>query len=388
MKFYSLIVIKIIFTLFFVTLSLSNKKFKKTALKNKVLKNKSHKNINYNEPLNKYHNTSLDIKPDSQTKHVQDIFNNNISEVSNHLNPLWNNYAYSHKGTTPKWNGNSKYNYQIPYVDNSLIKKHISSPVVNKHHKDRIIPNELPTTTYSKSYFDYPLRHRVEGANIPQSTTRISEYHINPWSSKKVPILTTKGTMYHNTGSSISDYNHAYNNKNIADDLIENNNYINFIQNKEKNSNAKAKRLKSKFSKNNKKSNSGLKKNKDIILAAKIEKIPLEASDDELLNNNKANIKENSDNNTINRYHTKDKNITEHTDIDLTSRNNIDNKKNIKNNLDTTKKEIELIRSDAVKNLQNAETKLRKIQSLSNVNNANGKIKTPIKTTNLKDNNI
>lgn len=65
----------------------------------------------------------------------------------------------------------------------------------------RIIADELPPVTYSRSSFDMPMRRDVLQADIPISTTRTIETNIDPRFPPKKQVQVVRGTLYHGTGS-------------------------------------------------------------------------------------------------------------------------------------------------------------------------------------------
>lgn len=77
----------------------------------------------------------------------------------------------------------------------------ISSPMPKPENYNRVIADEFPQTTFSRSYFDTPLRNEVQQINIPTAITKVTTERYDPRVPLKQPVSTFSGTLLHNTGS-------------------------------------------------------------------------------------------------------------------------------------------------------------------------------------------
>ena len=71
----------------------------------------------------------------------------------------------------------------------------------------RIIANEFPGKTYSKSVYDMPLQSEVIGVNLPTSRTTQVEYGVDPRYPAKTLVNSLVGHVNHNTASTLSTVN-------------------------------------------------------------------------------------------------------------------------------------------------------------------------------------
>lgn len=92
----------------------------------------------------------------------------------------------------------------------------------------RVIAKDFPAKTYSPTAWDLPLRKDVVQTQIPASVTRTIETSSDPRSPPKKAVKKVAGTLYHGTGSSDPRVIHG----------IE----TNFIQNKIKSKEKKARK--------------------------------------------------------------------------------------------------------------------------------------------------
>ncbi len=77
----------------------------------------------------------------------------------------------------------------------------IASPAPKPEHYNRIIAEEYPSRTFSKSIYDAPLRNEVQQIDIPNQITKVVTEKIDPRLPLKQPVETFNGPLIHNTGS-------------------------------------------------------------------------------------------------------------------------------------------------------------------------------------------
>lgn len=73
----------------------------------------------------------------------------------------------------------------------------------------RVIANDLPSKTYSRTVFDLPERKDVIQTTIPSSVTRTFETSTDPRFPPKREVAKVTGTLYHGTGSTDSKVLHG-----------------------------------------------------------------------------------------------------------------------------------------------------------------------------------
>jgi hypothetical protein len=91
--------------------------------------------------------------------------------------------------------------WNVPLAENSDGFNIISSPMPKLDTQNRVIANDLPSTTYSPSAFDMPLRKDVIQTQIPNSVTRTIETSIDPRLPPKRPVEKVNGSLIHGTSS-------------------------------------------------------------------------------------------------------------------------------------------------------------------------------------------
>lgn len=90
----------------------------------------------------------------------------------------------------------------MPIEEDNRGFNHVASPVPRPERPvSRIIADEFPGKTYSKSVYDMPLKSEVLGVNLPQSTTRTVETSIDPRFPPKTLVKGTVGAVNYNTAS-------------------------------------------------------------------------------------------------------------------------------------------------------------------------------------------
>jgi hypothetical protein len=85
----------------------------------------------------------------------------------------------------------------------------ISSPMPKPENYERVVAEEFPAKTFSRSYFDAPLRKDVQQINIPNAITKVTTERFDPRIPLKQPVETYSGTLLHGTGSSNTNIVHG-----------------------------------------------------------------------------------------------------------------------------------------------------------------------------------
>jgi len=85
----------------------------------------------------------------------------------------------------------------------------IASPMPKPENYERVVAEEYPSKTFSRSYFDMPLRKDVQQINIPNAITKVTTERFDPRIPLKEPVETVSGTLFHGTGSTNENIVHG-----------------------------------------------------------------------------------------------------------------------------------------------------------------------------------
>ena len=138
----------------------------------------------------------------SSVTHIREMTQGNINNAAKDRFPLWNdvsnnnlNKPFYHGVVGPRWRPISA------EINNG--KNIISSPMPKPENYERVIANEYPDKTFSRSYFDAPLRKDVQQINIPNAITRVTTERFDPRIPLKQEVEKIDGTLIHGTGSTV-----------------------------------------------------------------------------------------------------------------------------------------------------------------------------------------
>jgi len=145
---------------------------------------------------------------DTSVSHIREFTQGNINNAAKDRHPLWNdlsnnnlNKPFYHGVVGPRWRP------QNAELTNGF--NMIASPMPKPENYNRVVADEYPSKTFSRSYFDMPLRKDVQQINIPNAVTRVTTERFDPRIPLKQPVETVSGTLFHGTGSTNENVVHG-----------------------------------------------------------------------------------------------------------------------------------------------------------------------------------
>ena len=156
---------------------------------------KKHKQDNLSTPQIRNGGESNTPKQISET-----FYGGNPNTLPKDRSFLWNDF-HKNQYSKPFMHGVVGPQWRVPVAGDASPYKHISSPHPEPNYNSRIVPHDLPERTHSHNSFEMPKRKDVVQIDLPYGVTRTKEKYFDPRMPFKVPVPTSAGTLYHNTGS-------------------------------------------------------------------------------------------------------------------------------------------------------------------------------------------
>jgi hypothetical protein len=151
-------------------------------------------------------NSESPVEP--SVTHIREMTQGNINNAAKDRFPLWNdvsnnnlNKPFYHGIVGPRWR---PINAEINNGKNM-----ISSPMPKPENYEKVIASEYPEKTFSRSYYDVPLRKDVQQINIPNAVTRVITERYDPRIPLKQEVEKVDGTLIHGTGSTVERIVHG-----------------------------------------------------------------------------------------------------------------------------------------------------------------------------------
>lgn len=139
---------------------------------------------------------------ESSVTHIREMTQGNINNAAKDRFPLWNDVSNNNLNK-PFYHGVVGPRYRPIAAEINNGKNIIASPMPKPENYERVIANEYPEKTFSRSYFDAPLRKDVQQINIPNAITRVTTERFDPRIPLKQEVGKIDGTLIHGTGSTV-----------------------------------------------------------------------------------------------------------------------------------------------------------------------------------------